>query len=64
LCKTRAQPDGKINSITRLTVGFCKFFVGRHCRTPTHRGNLKSGQTQEEREAVPCPGLCLNRVPA
>ena len=64
LCKTRAQPDGKISSITRLTVGFCKFFVGRHCRTPTHRGNLKSGQTQEEREAVPCPGLCLNRVPA
>ena len=63
VCKSRAQPEGKVNTISRLSVRFCKFFVNRHFRTPTHRGNVSSEQ-EVHREAVPCPGLCLNRVPS
>ena len=66
LCVTRAQPEGKLNTLVQPKLLYVKRFLTQHIEGDTHQGKLsqfKESQAKncekppEEVEKIPCPGL-------
>ena len=66
LCKSKAQPEGKVNKLVAWNVGTFHFLLKQHTAGATHIKNMARAKaeaegSQQKRETldIPCPGYCI-----
>ena len=63
VCRTKKQPEGKINTLVRPKLRIVQHFLKQHMCLPSHRKNLKAYNESKDVEKAArkaCPGVCMN----
>ena len=61
LCKTRAQPTGKVGSLVKMDLKTVMHFLSQHLTTDTHYANLRKLEAGSlPGITVSCPGYCVS----
>lgn len=64
VCKTKSQPEGKVNKLVKPMLKIVKHFLNQHLEGPSHLARLSLYQKAQEETAqtggpAKCPGLCI-----
>ena len=67
-CKTKNQPNGKVNKLPHANLKSVKFFLFQHLNGPTHKIKENAMKAREESARIPpteieCPGFAVHDFP-
>lgn len=62
VCRTKTQPEGKLNKLAVKELNSVKSFLDQHLDCPSHLAKLaKLNSETASPTSIPCPGLCISK---